>query len=167
MPFGIQRVARGVMELLSLQGGEGPKSLEDQVKATLDLLQFYGLQQLQTITANNAALAEGGFVSVIPSSRNWTVLFTAVSSVNITATMTALDHVIVLQRNGPAATTSPIAHRARTNFGATVTGFDHLPVIFPYPMLLPPNTQISASPSIIGTDATADVTIRCEIGSLG
>lgn len=167
MTLPIQRVPRGLADVLSIFGGQTPMMLGDQIIGVLELLQYYGLQQRQTALANDAALAEGAFVSIIPSARNWTVLYTAVASVAVTATMTALDTVVVLQRGGPTDTTAPIAVKTRTNFGATVTGFDHCPVIMPYPMLLPPNTQISASLAILGTDATANVTIRAEFGMLG
>lgn len=166
MPFKIQRVPRGLLELLSISGGGNPTELEDRVRASLELMQFYGLQQRQTLLANNAAAAENTLVSVTPSATNWTLLFAAASTVTVTATMTALHHHVVTQRGGSTEIQIPLATREIVIVGATVTGACHCPWTPPYPWLLPPGAIVSALATIIGTDATASVSVRAEFGVL-
>lgn len=165
MPEGIQRVPRGLANILSLQSGRTPVALGDQVTAILDLLQCYGLTQLQTAQTQNAAAAEGTSVVVVPSSTAWCVLFGAQVSVVKTATMTALRAGIGLQRTSGAI--QRVAEETLSPFGATETGTITVPFWAPYPILLPPGSQVVGVAAIIGTDATADVTTRVEFGLLG
>lgn len=166
MPFKIQRVPRGLNDLLSIFGGATPTELEDRVRATLEIMQLYGLQQRQTALATNAAAAEGAFVTIVPSLTQWSMLFFATTTVAVTATMTALVVNVVLQRGGATDMTLPVASSQFTQFGATVTGSVNVIYAPDTPLLLPPGTVISGSAPIIGTDATANVNIRAEFGIL-
>lgn len=165
MAFRIQRVPRGLNELLSIFGGQTPVEMENSVRATLELLQMYGLSQLQSLGTNNAATAEGVAVSVQPSATQWTVLFTASTSIVKTATMTALTGTIAMRRTGNAD--SLLRSEQLGPFGATETGVVAVAHVCPYPMLLPPGTLIIGRANIIGTDATANVTTFAEFGVVG
>lgn len=167
MPFRIQRVPRGLNELLSIFGGNTPNELEDRVRASLDVLQMYGIQQRQTFTASNAALAEATDVSNTPST-NWIVLFQASITITKTATMTALNASIGIRYNGNVNEEETLAASANLGpFGATETGLVTLNYVAPYPRLLPPRTQFVGRMGILGTDATASVFIGANYGVLG
>jgi len=165
MPLSIQRVPKGLSDLLSVFGGQTPRQLSEQISGVLELVQFYGLQQRQVATATNAALAEGALVAItVPT---WTVLFGAEVIISKTATMTALRGAVVLQRGGSGSGTITLAAQELGPFGATETGFVSVPAWLPYPLILPPQARILGQPQIIGTDANAVVTISAEIGTLG
>jgi hypothetical protein len=164
-PFTIQRVPRGLSNLLSIFGGETPQKLQAEVQGALDLLQFYGLTQLQTISANNAALAENTGLIVTPSARQWCVLFAGQATFVKTATMTALWGELYVNRS--AGSFMPIAAAALGPFGATETGTVGVGGFLPYPLLLPPGSSVLAQMGILGTDATANVSVACEFGLIG
>lgn len=166
MPELIQRVPRGLGNLLSLQSGQTPRNIADELVGTLDLLQFYGQTQVQTAQANNAAVAEGVSVTVIPSAQSWIVLFAASVLIVKTATMTALRGAVSYQRSSTNLLLR-LAEDQLGPFGATETGTCAVGWVNPAGMICPPGTQITGSAVIIGTDATADVTVRCEFGLLG
>lgn len=160
----IQRVPKGLLELLSLAGGQTPFLLDGIVRGQLDLLQFYGQTQLQTVTANNAAAAEA--VQVIAQlGPSWTVLFSLQATIVKTATMTALRGAVALNRQ--AGLLMQIRQEELGPFGATETGIVSVCQFFPYPLLCPPNSEVIASCPIIGTDANANVSVRAEFGVLG
>lgn len=165
-PEGIQRVPRGLSNLLSLQSGRTPVALDNSIVGVLELLQFYGLTQNQTAQTQNAAAAEGTSVVVIPSASAWTMLFGAWVQIVKTATMTALRGALSVQRS-PSNLLMRVNEAELGPFGATETGICTVPFFFPYPLLLPPGGSVVGSAAIIGTDATADVTVRCEFGLLG
>lgn len=162
----IQRVPRGINELLSILGGESPTELEQKARLTLESLQFYGTTQLQFGFANNAALAEGGLgVQLTLHPTLWTVLFGAHGTFVKTATATALRGAVTLTRR----TQAPICLFTEElgPFGATETGSALVGGILPYPLLCPPGTIVAGLLSILGTDATANVSISAEFGVLG
>lgn len=160
----IQRVPRGLNELLSIAGGQTPTHLHDNVQASIELLQFYAMQQLQTSFTNNPALAEGSSVAVITPNA-WCLLFGAAFTITKTATATALRATISLQRTTGVQT--PLVSQDLGPFGATETGACNLCFWAPYPILLPPLSQIVGVLNILGTDANAATTIRAEFGVIG
>src|SRR5262245_53194925 len=121
----IQRVPRGLSNLLSIFGGRQPEGLSDELVGSLELLQFYALMQRTTLTAQDGALAEGGTVTVNLGA-NWVVLLSASAAVVKTATMTALELSVAVNR-GPAG--PPYASRNFAPFGATETGTVNLPFV--------------------------------------
>lgn len=167
MALKIQRLPRGLNDLLSIFGGQTPQNLEETVRGSLELLQFYGLQQRQLLALNNAALAEGGNVQV--TAAQWFVLFGATVTVVKTATATALRGAIFVNRSGSGAANSnlPVSAQEGGPFGATETGAVHMPWQPSFPWLCPPGTTIQGFLAILGTDATANVTIQAEVGVLG
>jgi hypothetical protein len=155
MPFKIQRVPRGLGQLLNLFGG------------TIDLLQFYGQTQLSYGQANNAALAEGGAIALNLAAPNTVcVLFNVWCAIVKTATMTALAASVELNR-GAGAAASIFAENDLGPFGATATGLVIVGGMLPYPVLCSQTAAVNARLNILGTDANANVTIYAEYGILG
>jgi hypothetical protein len=166
MPFRIQRVPQGLNDLLSIFGGQTPIELEDRVRGSLELIQYYGLQQQQEIGVANGALAEGGTISATSNDTSvrsrFAVLFAASASLAKTATMTAARMRIIVARCGANGVTR--AEKELGPFGATETGSTVVTYEPPYPLILRPPWDVSCFLAILGTDATASCSIRCEIG---
>lgn len=162
----IQRAPRGLYELLSLKGQDSlPTGLEMSVRPTIDILQLYGLQQVQIFNASNAALAEGGSVSVTLAGLTYGVLFGVVGNVIKTGTMTACELMLSVNRNNTLSLA--VAQREFSPFGATETGNAVVTWQPPYPWILVPPWNIACTLNILGTDATANVGVTAEIGILG
>lgn len=161
----IQRVPRGLNELLSLAGGQTPTGLLAEVRPGLELLQLYGLNQLTVRTLNDPAAPETGTVGFTIDDRSWAILFHCELAVVGTASMTALSTVITLQRR--TLTSLAIATKEFTQFGATVTGFKRLAMQMPYPLVCPPGSRVFGGIDILGTDATCNATFTAEYGLLG
>lgn len=166
MPFVIQRVSRGLNELLSLFGGQTPRELEDRVRGTVELLQFYGTQQRRVVTGSNGALAEATATTLVLST-SWCILFGCAITAVKTATMTALRLDLAIRYNSDASQEAGLASMEGGPFGATETGNVSLIFRAPYPMILPPNTALTVRLPIIGTDATAAVVFGADLGILG
>lgn len=165
MPFKVQRVPRGLNNLLSIVGGATPPELEDRVRGILDLLQFYGQSQLQFANTNNAALAEAGSVTTTLSVDQWTLLFNLHYDVVYTATLTALNIALGYRRVGASARW--VRNDDYTVFGATKTGIVSGGHVMAYPMIMPPGSAVIASPQVIGTDATVNLSVSAEFAILG
>lgn len=166
MAFRIQRVPRGLNELLSVFGGQTPVELEERTRGTVELLQLYGLSQVQRQQALNAALAEGGVVTIdVPSNQCW-VLYNVEVSVAKTATQTALALSLAL---GPLSNgiTTVASWPTLSPFGATETGTLALGWSAPYPRVLLGGWRLQTRLDILGTDATASVILSALVGVLG
>jgi len=168
VPFKIQRVPQGLNNLLSIFGGQTPVDLEDRIRGTIELLQFYGLQQKRHVSGTNAAVAEGSSVALGPPDNEvqtkWCILFAATGTWQKTATMTALRASVAIARQ--SANFQSYAESELGPFGATETGAAGVVFIPPYPFLLIPPWSIQTPLKILGTDATANGTLQCEIGVL-
>lgn len=164
-PFTIQRIPRGLLNVLGNYGGQTPPELAQQTVGVMDILQMYGLTQLQTGFLSNAALAEGGNVIITPSVSSWTILFSCSNFLVKTATMTAARTSIAINR----VTQFGVAYHATEwgPFGATETGTASDGFILPYPLLCPPGTTVTGNLAILGTDATANYGVFAEFGVLG
>lgn len=159
------RVPRALGQLLSTFGGQSPTEMEDRLRLTLESMQFYGSTQLQSGFTNNAAAAENAGTVLTLSATAWTVLFATHGTVVKTATMTALRARVSLNRG---VQFSPLVWAAELGpFGATETGTVNFGGYLPYPLLCPPGSLVSVVPEVIGTDATANVSIFAEFGVLG
>lgn len=164
MPLPIQRVPRGLADVLSIFGGEGPRLLADTIHGEIGLLQFYALQQRTALSTVNAAAAEGTAVTVaLPG--QWCLLLSATVTIAKTATVTALRAELAVNRGSPNG--GPYRSEALGPFGATETGNATVVFVPDTPLLCPPNTTVVGVASIIGTDATASVTVVAEFGILG
>lgn len=164
MTLPIQRVPNALGQVLSTFGGQTPRELAEQVRGQLDLLQFYGLTQLQNQQAVNAALAEAGNIDLtVPANQHW-LLFAAQAIVLKTATMTALRGSL---QAGPPGQLNILSSEEGGPFGATETGNVRIGFYAPYPRLLLPGWQIRFNLDILGTDANASCVLAAQIGVLG
>lgn len=170
MPFKIQRVPRGLDQLLSTFGGQTPIQLADDVRAIIDLLQFYGLTQRSHAAGAVAGVGSSLInpqVTITPSLTNWSILFTAMAGIQpIAAATTWVGFGPILARAGtPGVSGFSIlkAYEAAPPVGANAFA----EFVAPYPMLLPPGTQVGCLMwSTLGAGAQ-NVTISAEFGLLG
>jgi hypothetical protein len=163
VPFRIQRVARGLGDVLSIFGGQAPSELEDRVRATLDLLQFYGLTQRQQFS-NSGVTAEGANLSIVlPNS--WCVLFAASVSCATTAALTIAGIGVSIQR-GTGNAQQPVSYSL---YNITVGAGGALLDTFvpPYPLLLPPGSVISGIPHQLIGEGNVTLQVQCDVGVLG
>lgn len=169
MPGLIQRVPPGLANVLGVYGAEQPNRLLDEVRATMDLLQFYALNQRQYRSSTDAAMAEGGSVGLTLSpaqSNQWALLIGLDFGVLKTATMTALSTSLLMGRPG-TATLITVAANEFQRFGATETGYARVVYRPDTPVICPPGSTIFGAIDILGTDATCNGTITAEWGLLG
>ena len=164
MPFRIQRAPRGLSDLLSIFGGLTPQELAEQVHGTLDLLQFYALMQPAVVSAADPVLAENGTVSIVSPANQWWVLFGMHTLITKTATMTALRASL---QCGPSNIVSVVAAQELGPFGATETGNCRFGFVPPFPRVFPPSSTFRVQLEILGTDATANVSVNVQAGVLG
>lgn len=164
--FRIQRIPRGLQNLLGMFGPNTPESLGDEICGTLELLQMYGLSQLQTLTTSNAAVAVGGAVQLVigPAgpSVGWSVLFNAEARVGKAVAMTALAAGVTINRGGLAPTSSHVAYGEPVRFVGTGTFV--VPFVPAYPILLPPGSSILATVEELVGVANAPVTVQADLG---
>lgn len=164
MPFKISRVPRGLTEVLSAYGGVTPGELEDRARGVIDLLQFYGLSQVQRLQDVNPTMAEGGnFSKIVPANQYWVVYQMGIAFAK-TATMTAFSFSIGLGPNGSSVS---VMSRSFEPYGATENGTVSWGEMLPYPRLLLPGWAIDYRLDILGTDATANVSMASLVGILG
>lgn len=161
----IQRYPVGLLETLSIKGLPAPSNFGETIAPTFETLQFYGLAQLQTLSASDAALAEGAAMTITIPAGTWGIFFGASATFVKTATLTALIGTLSLFRGG-ASQARVLECVEFTRFGATDTGSAVVAHVCPYPLILPPGTLIQASASVIGTDATIAASVRAEVGLL-
>jgi len=162
VPFKIQRVPTGLSQVLTIFGGQTPQELEDRVRATIDVLQAYGLTQRQQLVAANAAVAEGANLSIVlPAS--WCILFAASISIAAAVGLVGAGFGMAVSRGGGAQ--QPVSFDKvdlAVAGGAIVNAF-----VPSYPLLLPPNSVISGVPYWLNGAATADAQVQCDVGVLG
>lgn len=164
MPFTIQRVPNGLANVLNLAGGETPRELEDRVRPSLDLLQFYGLTQLQSAFQTTVGVVEGAGITQVLHPSAWTVLYQVAAEVLKTATATAL--AIQCGYNRRTTFNTVTAKGALGPFGATETGIVGVGGMLPYPLLCPPGSTVFMNLLILGTDASATCSVTAEFGVL-
>lgn len=164
MTLKVQRVPRGLSDLLTIFGGEHPSGLVPELRGVIDVIQFYGLNNLTTLATSNAALAEGGNVQLTVPDRQFWLLYALHATIVKTATMTALRADLQI---GQGSNFGVYAAEELGPFGATETGdvrFSYVPAT---PRVLLPQMALRASLEILGTDATANVSVVAHVGILG
>lgn len=166
----IQRIPRALQNILSLQGADTPHFLSDEVVGTIELLQLYGLNQLQTAAVNNAALGESGTLAITPAAfvgatNAWFMLYAVYANFGKTGTQTALRGEVYLNRTAGASLL--LFSESLGPFGATETGTAGVGGFLPTPLLCPPQSQVFLTPTVIGTDANVNASLVCEFGLLG
>lgn len=147
--------------------GRLPKEMLNELRPTLDLLQAYGLTQEVVQGLNNAAAAEGANVAFGLGSGTWAVLYDASVTVIKTGTVTALRASISIRLRNDPSQEFALASESLGPFGATETGAASVVWTAPYPRLIPPDSLILGRCDIIGTDATANMTVGAHFGILG
>lgn len=163
MPLPIQRNPRALSDLLSIFGGQTPQRLADDIIGTVELLQFYGLNQQQFLNATNGALAIGGNVTLtVPANQFW-VLFGAHAVITFPAAATAARLNVNLG-NGSTF----VALETQQLDAGVVAGQDfRVPAVLSYPRILPPNYSIRAGLEHLAGAANASVGITAQVGVLG
>lgn len=152
--------------MLSTFGGVTPQAIEASIHGVMELLQFYGLSQVQVLTTAATPLAVGNTVT-LPLGDDWCVLFSASASFAKTATMTALRGRVNIGRGQNAITSALFPDEELGPYGATTAGQGRVGGFLPYPLLCPPGSSILAGPNVLGTDANVTVIATAEIGVLG
>jgi hypothetical protein len=166
MAQSIQRVARGLAELMNIFGGRAPQMLLDELRGVIEATQFYGLAQVQSPTAANAALTEGSAVTItVPDNQSW-LLYGMHAVIVKTGTMTALRGSLNIGLAGAQFAVSVKGEECGP-FGATETGLITIAYDCPYPKVLPPRSILQFSLQILGTDANANCGITASVGVLG
>lgn len=159
MTVPIQRVPRGLTNVLGQVGAVSPAALEDRVRATLEMLQFYGQTQAQQLVATDAALASGtNLTLIVPQGQVW-IVFAAQAQIVEDAAMTVLDLFLGVGFNG--GTVLAARHDGVFTAGRIFASALHLP----YPRVLMPGQFIGALPIYAGV-ATANVNISAQVGVL-
>lgn len=162
----IQRVPRGLLELIGAFGGVNPRLMTDEVRPVISLEQFFARMQLQVTSTTNAALAEGG--QIVHTASTWQLLIAAEVRLTTTATMNGWETSI---RFGTNVTGNSVALASRANnpFTAGIpAGVISSCVFVPdTPFVLAPGNLILGTLDVLGTDATAAVDLRIAFGSLG
>lgn len=174
MPFRIQRVPQGLLNLLSIAGGATPIELEDRVQAVLEIIQLYGLQQRRVLLATNAALASGGAIDLrsnvanVPVTEGWAVLFGATAGIIKVAATTDASLSLELSRVGSSTNIAlAVANSQQLGaYGAAGLGSAGIAWTAPFPYILPPTWNISARLQNLAGVANASVSVIAEIGVL-
>jgi hypothetical protein len=156
--FKIQRTPRALSDVLSIFGGLTPRELAEEVRGTVDLLQFYARSQQQVQNASNAALAAPGFLTLtVPLSQTW-VLFAA--SMRVTTPAGATDIKAAISVQGVTV--------AWEDFVPIVPGEFHIvPFVAPYPLILLPGSQLSGVLIALSGAANANCAFDALVGVLG
>ena len=164
MPLPISRVPRGLSDLLTIFGGQSPQVLSEAVMGVIDVREFYGLVNFTTLATSNAALAEGSAVSLtVPVGQIW-LLYSLHATIVKTATQTALRADLQIGQGGNFGV---VAAEELGPFGATETGDARFAYVPGTPRILLPNFQVRCQLEILGTDATANVSVVAAVGVLG
>lgn len=166
MPFKIQRVPRGLGNMLSSFGGLTPAELEDRIRGTVDLTQFYGNQQRQVLSAANAGFAASLTVpaaAVTPSASSWSILFAAMGTITpVAAATTHVGFGIGLVR--PGADTIMLEAR---DLVPVVASNLVLSFLASYPFLIPPGASVGLMLYSTLGSATQTGGITVDFGVLG
>lgn len=157
--FTVQRTPRGLLNVIGNYGGKTPHVLAESLVATVESLQFYGMQQQQSQFIQNAAIASGTpLVVTVPLNQYW-LLFHCFARVVEQAAMTFLDSAILLDPNQSA-----VAEKSATL--GIVGRVWRTPFVPAYPLLLLPGQRISAVANFAGV-ANVDLSLNAVVGVLG
>lgn len=164
MPFRIQRVPRGLGNVLSIFGGETPQLLAEEVHGSLDLMQAYGLSQRQVFTFTAAAQTTGGQAIGTPSVDRWCILHAAFATVDANVGLTALAASIGIIR-GTAGPSILVAYEQMNpviaqNFSWRLCWQPS------YCWLLPPGSQIFVLLNVLTGIANTAISVTAEVGIL-
>lgn len=167
MPLPIQRVARGLTEMLGAFGPDGPRTLGDEVHGSLNLEPFYARQQQQTVS-QQATVAESGEVVFGNTNTNW-LYVTAVSlQILSTATMTAYAGSIGFRQGVSTGVWVMLAHGNWNDGGLGVNRtFVVCEWVPTFPFLMAPGNVLRGRLDALGADPTAQLNLNVLFGALG
>lgn len=156
----IQRVARGLLNVLGNYGGQTPPELADKIQGTIDTLQFFGQQQQTALFATNAAAASGsGLTIAVPSNQYWLLASLTARAIE-QAAMTQLRLTLKVSPNFQIVAYGE--KNAAFAGGATYA----VPWVAPYLYILPPGASLDAEIAFAGV-ANANWTLQAAVGVLG
>lgn len=161
MSMQIQRVPRGLANLISSFGGLTPRELEDQVRACIDATQFYGLQTYIRQLGTDPALALGGTINLtVPATEFW-LLYDVGCNIVGAAGMTSAHISFAVGPTGSETAffsfVPPPAIAATFQDGLTL----------PYPRLLLPGWRLQLRLNNLQGVANASVAFSAGVGVLG
>ena len=159
-----------MLELLSAKtSGFTLEHINSELRLTLDMLQLFGLgQPIETINEVDATMAEADQVIITVPSTEWWLLYAAGSHYVRSATQTGIVMSLGIATGTPSVSV-PVATGPKESVAPGVAaGVDCVAIAWmpPYPMLLPPGTQLVFQLDILGTDADVSVACRARIGRL-
>lgn len=164
-PWSIQRVAQGLLNTLNIRGGQTPTELEPKVRGTVNLLQFFGSQQVQTLTSGSGAVAASATTpQATVTLTDWAVLFCAQAAELPQAGRTESGFGVSIKRPGQRG-----CLYATRDVGPYAAGtITTLSVAFvpPEPMILPPGTVIGIL-GYSGPGGNGIYSITVDLGNLG
>ena len=166
----VQRIPGGLLELLSAKtSGFTLDNISRQLVPVLDMLQLFGLgQPIETINEVDATMAEADQTIITVPDTEWWLVYAAGSHYEKTGTMSAILMSLGISTGTPGVSV-PVAIGPNEVAGLGVTaGADCVAIAWmpPYPMMLPPGSQLVFQLDILGTDATAAVACRARIARL-
>lgn len=163
----IQRFPAGLQEWLGTKSfGVNPDELGKQISLGLDISQLYGLAEIRDVVAA-AATAVGGGVPITVPQTQWWLLYAASASVELDPAATGTGVSLRITHNLNTPEPVGLAFGSAGQIGAP--GAVDVPLANwapSYPMLLPPGTTLLAVMDILGTIASADLTLRARVGIL-
>jgi hypothetical protein len=166
----VQRIPGGLLELLSAKtSGFTLDNVSRELVPVLDMLQLFGLgQPIETINVTDAALAEAGQIFITVPATEWWVLYAAGSHYVRTSTQTGVIMSLGIATGTPAVSVPVAAGPKESVAPGVAAGVDCVAITWmpPYPMMLPPGTQLVFQLDILGTDATLSVACRARIARL-
>lgn len=166
MPIDIQRQPLGFPNLLSSFGGQAPKELEDRVRASLEMAQYFGAPRQDSVT--NAALAENGQLGFTVPANEWWLVRACGFLVVRTATMNALGVGIFTQVGPSSCLVASFNQQWTAGAAFASAGFNpELAWVPGYPFLLPPRCVLFAQLGTLGTDANCNALFQIDVRVLG
>lgn len=162
--FDIQRVAGPLLRVLGIYG-LGPQAIEDKVRGTLDLSQFYAMATPRSFALNDIALVPGGgLVTVVPPTETWMVRGASISAVMPAGLTEFWGQIYVTSQGGTiyvASGSGPAAAGASVGAAAVC---HWLPT---FPWILNPGDSIGMDLAVLTGVANANVALRIFVGVFG
>lgn len=163
-PQDIQRVPRGLLELLGMQSaGATPRELAPAVSPSIELMQFYALQQQISLGTTDATMAESDAIEfTVPANRLWLLM----NAGAISSFIGAVSIACYIAITPPGGFRTPLATYREVTTDAT-TGFFPLAVYTaPYPRILLPGTVLGFYMAMLSA-ADLNVTFSAIVGQAG
>ena len=156
-PFTVQRIPRGLLDLLSMKGGGFfPTELMPQVMPSIELLDWYGfeLRSSPPISGTAVVNANGPWAAAaatVPPSELWAVYnITVVNSPNFAAGEAYRIHPMLINPGVNQPLVGPQFQSASGITERICIGWD-----FPKPRLCQPGTQFGAYATLVTAGATS------------